>query len=71
VSEWPADYNAELSMRNAMVTAARVMDDWQQGTVPVEVARTQMHLVDVWVRIAQVHATNMQTEAIMQSKWSA
>lgn len=47
-----------------MDTASKVMKAWQIGDVPTAVAEVQFHQVDVWVRIAQVHATNMLTEAV-------
>lgn len=57
-------YNAELSMRNAMDMAGKCMKAVDQGSIPTPVAEVQLHMVDTWVHIAQVHATNMTTEAI-------
>ena len=63
IHAWPVDYNAELSMRQAMMKADEHMEH-TNGTMGVDVFMARVANVDMWVRIAQVHATNMLTEAV-------
>jgi hypothetical protein len=69
--DW-SDYNAKLSMQNAMDTAAANMAEVPTGRdIKINVLQLEasLHIVDTWVRIAQVHATNMQTETIARLKY--
>lgn len=61
-SEWPADYDATLSMQNAMCEAGDALQKCN-GSFPVERYMAMMADVEIWVRIAQVHATNALTLA--------
>lgn len=63
IHTWPVDYNAELSMRQAMLEAARCVDRCN-GTMDSREMMARFANVDMWTRIAQVHATNMLTEAV-------
>lgn len=63
MSEWPADYNPELSMQEAMLQASRCLD-LCNGMMVSDAMMVRLANVDMWTRIAQVHATNMQTEAL-------
>jgi hypothetical protein len=67
MTEWPADYNPKLSMENCMLQASRHIA-LCNGTMAVDLMAVRLANVDVWTRLAQVHATNMQTE-IMQKRW--
>lgn len=63
--EWPDDYNPALSMQTAMVEASAALK-LTTGNMEVSLFVARLANADTWVRIAQVHATNMQTEAIKQ-----
>ena len=63
MSEWPADYDPKLSMEKAMLEVSRCIV-LCNGTMSSDRMMVLLTNVDVWTRIAQVHATNMQTEAL-------
>jgi hypothetical protein len=62
--DW-SGYNPKLSMEHAMDSAQDAMHQIplkQQTTY--ETFTGQVAMAELWLRVAQVHATNMQTEAL-------
>ena len=50
-------------MQKAMVEAGTRLE-LINGAMPADEAMARFANVEIWVRVAQVHATNMQTEAL-------
>lgn len=60
--DW-SDYDAENSMKMAMDNASKVLRTFH-GEMPTANAAVHLSQISLWVQIAQVHATNAQTDAI-------
>lgn len=59
--DW-SEYDADKSMQMAMDQASKVLLTFR-GDMPTEKAAVHIAHVDMWVRIAQVHATNALADA--------